>query len=229
MTTAIARKRIRLAADAAKQTTAYMLDQFTSATPELWRGNDVQFEIALFVNDAIVDDLSNIASLSVEVKDAADRDGAALMTKTLAAADLTACTDENWTNHSGQHASVAFTAAEANVAIESGNTRNCWLVVSVTTIDDPGRQVTIQATSLLLVEDGTGDAGVPPNNTDNYYTKGSADARYQQKHADGASIAFKDGQHPYLYCTGDAKWYPLVVSLVDGIAVLGLGEGVDSI
>lgn len=51
---------------------------------------------------------------------------------------------------------------------------------------------------------------------------------YQKRHEDGASIQFQNGQHPYVYCGDDSLWYPLVVQLVDGTAVLGLGEGVAS-
>jgi len=226
----LTRKRIRLVADAGLSVADALVDVFSNSTPEIWRGNDVQFEIGIHLDDEVVVDITNIASLTVEVKDYADRDGVALMTKTLAAASLKQdLSDALWDGNLevNCHALVPFTAAESNVDLGASDSKRCWLVISVITNDTPGRHITIQAGELYIHEDGTGSAGAPQNNVENYYDKGSADARFQQRHADGASMAFKDGQHPYLYCAG--KWYPLVATMVDGVPVPGLGEGVDSI
>jgi len=221
-----------MVADAGKSAGDVMTDVFSARNPEIWRGNDVQFEIGLHLAGTLIEDISNLASLTIEVKSWADRDGVALMTKTLAAASLNQnLTTALWADQAEAncHALVPFTSAETNVALGSSNSLQCWIVVSVVTNNDPGRHITIQASELYIHEDGTGNAGAPQNNAENYYDKGSADARFQQRHADGASIAFKDGQHAYLYCAGDTKWYPLVVTMVDGVPALGLGKGVDSI
>lgn len=52
-----------------------------------------------------------------------------------------------------------------------------------------------------------------------------ADATYQKQWADGASIKFKNGQHPYIYIAETGLWYPLVGEIVDGSPVIGLGTG----
>jgi len=173
-----------------------------------------------------VSDLSNIASLSLEILDAETR-GTLLLSKTLTGAELdtSLTTETNWTDGTKQHALITVTGAETNIDISSGLTRNCWLVVSVVTNNSPGRNVTIQASTIMIVEDGTGTSAEPPDLTDNYYPTDVSDARYQQRHADGASIQFKDGKDPYIYCVDSDLWYPLVVRLVDGVAVLGLGAG----
>ncbi len=64
-----------------------------------------------------------------------------------------------------------------------------------------------------------------PLDKDKYYTKVDADARFQQMRADGASIIFKNGQIPYLYCSSSGLFYPILITLVDGVATLSLGDG----
>ena len=47
------------------------------------------------------------------------------------------------------------------------------------------------------------------------------------KHADGASIVFSEGKHPYLYCAETGLFHPLVLKLVDGhIVIASSDEGV---
>jgi uncharacterized protein YbaR (Trm112 family) len=227
---ALTRKRIRLEADGKIRASTKMLDVFTSATPEIWRGNDVQFEIGLFFDDVLITDLSNIASLSIDVVPDDDRDGEPVMSGTIEAGDLDDTLDQtSWDDYTKQHALITFTGQEANVSLGGAASKTFWLAVSVVTNDDPSRQITVQCTQLKIVEDGAGSTAAPPSYQDNYYSKAASDARFQMKHGDGASFAFKDGQHPYMYCSDDNLWYPLVVTLVDGVPVLGLGEGVSEI
>ena len=219
------RKKVRLAADAAKRTSEYMEDVFTGSQPEIWRGNDVQFELGLFIGGTMLTDLSNIASLTLEVKSDSDRDGIPLITKTLAAVDLDATlTAETWADKTKQHALLALTGAETNIAL-NGDETTYWLAVSIVTNDSPARNITIQATKLLIVEDGTGSASAPQNNAENYHTKDQADVRFIQKHADGAWFREYDGRlYHYIQSTG--LWYPEIATIKDGVPVLTLGEGV---
>lgn len=226
--TVLNRKRIRCLADQSTRHDDLMKDLLTNATPDLWRGNDVQFEIAMGLNTGIIDDISNIASLTVEVKLGTDRDGDPLMTKTVEAADLDATlTQELWDAGAAAdaHAIVVFSAAETNIEVGEDNKEAAWLVVGVVTNDDPGRHITLQSSTLTIVEDGTGTAGAPPSNADNYYTKGDADARYVQKHADQAWSQFANGRW-YHYISDTGLWYPEVAILVDSVPELTLGDGV---
>jgi len=219
------RKRIRLKVDASKPTNEQIKDVYTNAAPELWRGNDVQFEIGVFFNDAL-QSVSNLASVTLEVKNDNERTGAPVMTKTVPAGELNdALTSETWDDGTQQHALITFNGTETNINLSNSNEKTFWLAVSVITTDSPGRHITLGATLLKIVEDGTGVAGTPPENLQNYYPKDVCDALYMRKHADGASIRFKDGQHACIYETSTDKWYPLVVNIIDGEPVIGLGEG----
>ncbi len=221
MTTLI-RKRIRLKIEADKFANAQ--DVRTSNTPKLYRGNDAQFELCMFWNDAIID-MSNVASLTLGIYDT--NRSTLRASKTIDAADITASpTADGWTAGTAQHAVLAFTGAELNWALPAGKlTEKYHLVVSGVTTDDPGHDITYGISVFELEEDAAGTAGTPPVNDPLYYTQPESDARFQQKHADGASIQFVDGKHAYIYCPDDALWYPLVVTLKDGQAALGLGAG----
>lgn len=228
MTAILARKRIRLLADQSTRSSDQMLDILTGATPELWRGNDVQFEVALAVGGTLLTDISNIASLTLEVKSSSNRSGDPLMTKTLDAAELTpGLSQEDWDGLDAvnAHAVVTFTGAETNIDTGADNTESTWLVIGVVTNDTPGRHITMQATTLAIVEDGTGTAGSPPSNADNYYTKGDADARYAPKHEDQAWAQWANGRW-YHYISDTGLWYPEVALIQDGVPILTLGDGV---
>jgi len=225
----LTRKRIRMVADASKLTSEAMLDVFNSnSTPELWKGNDVQFEIAIYQDGALVTDISNIASLTLEVKSGSARSGAPVMTKTLAAVDLDGTlTNDTWADKTKQHALVIFTGDESNLDVGSNNTEDYWLIVAVTTNDSPGRSISLQYTTLKVVEDGTGNGGDAPNFANNHYTKGESDARFVQKHE---NLAFKQWANGtwYHYISDTGLWYPEVALIVDSVPQLTLGDGVAS-
>ena len=61
----LGRTRIRLAADAANFNSP--LDVNSRATPQFWRGNDVQFEIAVFFNGTL-QSVANLASMTLEIR-----------------------------------------------------------------------------------------------------------------------------------------------------------------
>jgi len=220
------RKRIRLIADQATKTDDKMVDVYTDSTPELWVGNDVQFEVGIYHNNSLVTDISNIASLTLEVKNTSDRDGDPVMTATVSSGDLDgAVTQDTWDDKTAQHALVTFTGSETNLTVGSDNQAEYWLVISVITNDTPGRNITLQATTIKVVEDGTGSAGQPQNNANIYYTKDESDARFAQLHADQAWMQFENGVW-YIYEATTDKWYPLKCTIVDTVPTLTLGDGV---
>jgi len=75
----------------------------------------------------------------------------------------------------------------------------------------------------LNIQDDAGS--VPPEPAEDFFTREESLAYFQRQWAEGASIQFVDGKHPYLYNVESGLWYPLVVNMVDGSAVIGLGAG----
>jgi hypothetical protein len=217
--TTLSRRRIRAKLDAAKRTTDRFTDVKTSSSPELWRGNDVQFELGIFWNDALVTDITNLASITVDVR-SGTAVGALLMTKTLSAVDLdTSLTAGTWADDSKQHALIAFTGTETNVPAGAH-----WLVISAVTNDTPSRSITLAATTLLVAEDGAGTEDNPDPVTGISYTRPEADARFMQIHADGSYWRYHNNTL-YGYAISTDLWYPITISIIDGIPTLTLGPG----
>ena len=227
--TQLSRARIRLEADAAKNTeNDAMKDVLWNATPHLWRGNDVQFEIGLFVAGTIVDDVNNIESLTVEVRPSSDRTGTPVMTKTLQAGDLNSPpTQAEWDTQDATkcHALVVFTGDETNVNLGTATSVAYWLTVSVVTTDSPGRDITVGFSTLTIEEDGAGAAGSPPTNDPLYYTRTQCDARYARQTPDAGSYRVKDGQHIQLYNPDQDKWHTVTVRGAAGSEHIDIGEG----
>ena len=77
----ISNQRIRLAIDTSQMGT--INDVLTGATPQFWNGVDLQFELAIFYGAALAA-VSNLDSITVDVKQGSPRTGLPLMSKTLA-------------------------------------------------------------------------------------------------------------------------------------------------
>ncbi len=178
--TTLSRRRIRLAADAARLDAP--CDALTNFTPAFYRGNDLQVEFALFSGSTLLD-VSNITSVTLEIKNSdelhtpPEPSAEVLMTKTLTAANLnTALAAADWNAGTAQHGAFTFTAAQANIA--AGHK---WLVLWALTSDDPGRVITVAAGPVSVLEDGaSGSISEPPETGDLYYTSTQSDARYLQ-------------------------------------------------
>ncbi len=177
--TTLARQRIRIAGDAARFDGPRDLQ--SNATPVFWRGNDLQFEIAVF-NNGVLMEVSNFASLTLEIK-AEGANGAppdpadtALMSKTISSGALNnGLVLDDWNAGSDQHGVIAFTGAEANVAAG-----NLWLGLWATTSDSPGRSINLAAGPIVAAEDGVGLSTTPSPPQEVYYTAAESDARYAQ-------------------------------------------------
>ena len=155
MTLALARHRVRLQCDAIS--TDPLACRLRGKAPSIWRGVDLQVEVALYWNGTFIDDLSNIASLTCEIHTGSDRDSAPLVQKILAPGDLDAgMTEEEWQTDAEdqRHAEFDFSAADLNLDLTgaSDNRLVFWLVVHGVTTG--GDYITWGGCNLTLVEDG---------------------------------------------------------------------------
>jgi len=139
------RNRIRLAADGARPF-ADLLDQLTGATPVFPHGRNINVEVAVF-NNATLDSLSNVTSLTLDIKDLTaagviEPAAAALLTRTISSASFNLqLKQDNWDNDvdvngSSYHAAFGLTSAETGGLSMSGqvnNVKGFGLVLSATT------------------------------------------------------------------------------------------------
>jgi hypothetical protein len=134
MPATIPRDRVRIAADSVRAGT--VIDNLTGKSPEIWRGADMQFEIGVFFNGTLATDISNIASITVELKSPTNPSGPALVAVVVPAANLTSdVTSVNWRNQTAQHCIAQFTADDTNFDLDGALSASLWLVIGVTTAD----------------------------------------------------------------------------------------------
>ena len=154
MSVTLSRVRIRLALDAADPTEVNCL--LTGNPPKIWRGVDVQVEVGLFYNGVFVDDLSNLTSLTLEIHEGDDRDGAPLVQKNLGA--FSTITEEEWNTKASDkyHALFELANGDTNLDLTGGTSdqRVFWIVVHAVTTDGTPRYITYGAANLTVVEDG---------------------------------------------------------------------------
>ncbi len=144
---------------------AAMVDIITNTAPLIWRGNDLDIQIGLFDGDAIHDDLSTVTSVIVELhQDRSATIGALWQKVSGTDFSLTACTQTNWDNGTGQHAVVPVTAVQTNVDM-TGHTnyrKSFWLVVHV--VLTSGKKKTYGFT-MLEIEEDSAQLGLAPIGT----------------------------------------------------------------
>ncbi len=178
MSITLQRQKIRIAADAASFDSP--VDAVTRCKPRWWRGGDLEFDIGVFFNGTVVD-VANLASITLEVR-AMGAKGAVpvetdtpLIGKTVTSFDGTLDAD-SWADGSKQHAVIALTAAESNIAAGAA-----WLSIFAITNDNPGRIITLCAGPVQVMEDGSGLAMEPQPVDEVFYTAQQSDARYIAK------------------------------------------------
>lgn len=211
---------VRLAFNA-EQIPGSALDVNTNASPVIWRGTDVSFQIGLFY-DGLPIDVSAYNALKLEVKpNTVDgRVGSALMSKTVSSPDNT-LTKENWAAGTAQNGVFTFSNTETLLDLGGQQSATFWLVVSATT--SGGNTVTLGSATLTIYEDGAGLGGPAPSQIDAYYTKTDADALLAAKLSAALSnLRATTDQRAVVYCPDTGKWHALYVALQNGIPALAL-------
>ncbi|MDB6064947.1 MAG: hypothetical protein JWR26_1155 [Pedosphaera sp.] len=175
----LSNQRVRLAIDTSQM--GSINDVITAASPEFWNGVDLQFELAFFYGAALLA-VSNLASITVDVKSSDPRTGLPLMSKTISSGSLNQSLTLNAWNAGAPadcHALVSFTNQETNLDL-GGAQATFWLVVSALTNDSPAHRIVLGATAINVIEGGEGVT--PPASVVNptYYTAAQSDARYNQ-------------------------------------------------
>lgn len=152
-----------------------------------WRGNALDLEVGIFDTSSTVASITNVTSVNVKVQ-ASQTDNTTLMDSTVAFASMDAAlTAETWSDGTAQHATFAFTNAQANLTI-TDSLHKYWIVF--TALLSSGDTVTLAAGDFTLHEDNDTTAGDPDVNPGTAITLEEADARYStlahaSNHTDG--------------------------------------------
>lgn len=183
------RKRVRVIVDLDKREP--LMDVATGATPRIWRGESVQVEVLFRYLGVVLDDFSNVASMTLDVL-AATRTGSVLMSQTIAGEELTACSEEAFSAGTGQHAAFVFSGTLTALDLVGQTEREFWMVVSGVTNDVPAEPVTYGGGQFVVEEDGAGST-TPPDPVVNYLTSAQSDARYAMREEADANWRWRAG------------------------------------
>jgi hypothetical protein len=191
-----------------------LVDANTGKSPEAWRSLGLNVQFALYAGeDTIVDDLSNIDSITVVVKDKDTPDALAYISETLDGASLGACTDPHWEDGSDEHGTIAIAAADMDLPAAT-----YW--ISVTALLDDGTTLLLGKGSLKIKTSGVGASGGSA-----YLTQAQGDARYLRRNiANGSFRTDANGQHIQLYNADTAKWHTIIAAGPAGAVTLALDQ-----
>jgi hypothetical protein len=151
------RTRIRCAIYPAKVGESFIVVA-VGGTPKIYKGTGVQFEFAFFDGDALFD-VSNMASVTVSVKQKGHPEAVPSMLKTIAAPNInTGLELTQWQSGAGQHVIVPFTALETSIDA----TTDYDITVSGFTNDDLVDADVYGTSTLKLIDAGITNLTNPP-------------------------------------------------------------------
>lgn len=185
----------------------YLVDASGSA-PRTWNGSDLKLQLGFFTQDGETPlDLSNIDSITVEIRDLQNRIAAAYVSKTIAAGSIVdTITAQAWADGTAQNVELEFTDDEMVFQL-GGNSKQYWLVITAITTDSPAKHYTAGGTALTIDEDG---AGTDAPAGSEFLTEGQSDARYMRRQpANGSFRTDGNGQHIQLYNATTGRWHTL--------------------
>ena len=203
MTLALERYRIRLACNGLSHSPIQCTIQ--ESAPSTWRGTHWQIEIALYWGATLIDDVSNLTSVHLDITPNSDRDATPLIQKSvlLAAftkADLTA---EEWVAGAAAncHAIFELTAAETQFDMSDASQQKITLWAAIHGVTSAGKYVPYGGTTIEVEEDGAQNGLAVAGGT--------------------AAVRVSDGELQ-LYDTGLAQWRTVMIA--NGALALGPGE-----
>lgn len=155
-------------------------DIISGNTPVWYNGNDLQFEIAFFtdVSLGVLDDISTIDSITLQIKPLTNRRGNPVMSATLASGSLNAgLTLAQWQANDPTLAQAIVTFDKSLTVLSfAGDSNPYWLVLSA--VLTSGAAVTLATGQVTVVETGFNTEVPSFVVTPTYYTAAQSDARY---------------------------------------------------
>ncbi|CAN5544888.1 hypothetical protein BH09VER1_BH09VER1_24540 [soil metagenome] len=173
-------------------------DKLSGKVPAIPRGNGVGLQCAVFTanpgSSTLVDDLSNIAAVSMQVRKT-NALGIALFDKTVAIADFDApgLTYADWLSDASQHFTVLLTAEETGQDLAGKDSLAIYIAFqAVPLVGDP---IFLGSITTVIFEDGIGSSGDPIVGDPTYLTADESRAIFFGKALNMFTAEFADGSN----------------------------------
>jgi hypothetical protein len=208
--TALGPLAIRLFCDLAARNTE-LIDLNTGQAPLFYRGDDVEIDIGLGEDGALLaPTLSNITSVTCQVFAKQNDTNAPMMSCTVLAAEMNlTLTAAQWAGDTapGQHAAFIFQNSQTYIPLQGNPSMTYWLRITLTTADAPAKVMTL-LDGPVTVLDGPMNGSAAPAIMGNVrtWTDGSGNLVLQIKN------------------DSDGKFYTVGVENDNGAPALYLGD-----
>jgi hypothetical protein len=187
---------------------ANVIDLNTSQGGLFYRGDDVEIDIGIGQNGALLTSLGNVASVTCQLFQSESDSNAPMMSATVPATNInTGLTQAQWTNNTAPfyHAAFIFPNSETAVPLNGQGSVNYWLRITAQTTDSPAKIVTL-LDGPITVKDG-------PISTVSAPAQG-----YLRFYNVAGNIV------PQLYDPVSGHFYNLEIDPVGGARTLSLGD-----
>jgi hypothetical protein len=144
-----------------------------SQPPSFYRGDDIEIDIGLGENGALLTSLSNVASVTAQIFAAENDTNPPMISATVLAASMNlGLTQAEWTNNTTPFFHAAFVIPNAQTAITlNGNSSvNYWLRITAQTTDSPAKQITLLDGPITVKDGPISTASAPPAAAFRLYT-----------------------------------------------------------
>jgi hypothetical protein len=136
-----------------------------SQPPYFYRGDDIEIDIGLGENGALLVSLSNVASVTAQLFAAENDTNAPMISATVLAASMNlALTQTEWTNNSTPfyHAAFVIPNAQTAIGLNGASSVNYWLRITAQTTDSPARLITLLDGPITVKDGPISTASAPP-------------------------------------------------------------------
>ena len=197
---------IRLFCDLAARNNVSDLN--TSQGAMFYRGDDIEIDIGIGQNGALLTSLGNLASVTCQVFQSETDTNAPMMSGTVLAANMNlGLTQSQWTNNTTPfyHAAFVFPNSQTAVSLNGQASVNYWLRLLAQTTDTPAKIITL-LDGPVTVKDGPISTASAP-----------AAAWFRFQTVAGNIV-------PQLYDPVSGHYYNLEIDTAGGVRTLSLGD-----
>jgi hypothetical protein len=197
---------IRLFCDLAARNN--VIDLNTSQGAMFYRGDDVEIDIGLGQNGALLTSLGNVDSVTCQIFQSETDTNPPMMSGTVLAANMNlGLTQTEWSNNTSPfyHAAFDFPNSQTAVSLNGQATVNYWLRILAQTTDTPAKIITL-LDGPITVKDGPISTASPP-----------VPAWFRFYTVAGNVV-------PQLYDPASGHYYNLEIDTVGGVRTLSVGD-----
>ncbi len=133
--------------------------------PSFYRGDDIEIDIGLGQNGALLTSLSNVASVTAQIFAAENDSNPPMLSCFVAAASMNlSLTQSEWNGNTTPFYHAAFLFPNSQTAISLGGLAsvNYWLRITAQTTDSPAKNITILNGPLTVKDGPATSASAPP-------------------------------------------------------------------